>query len=225
MKTKTFIFILLLVIIGPSASAQGDEPASVRGRVTTLWGEPVEAVEVSFFELAGIGGTSPTEKLIRRVLTDKEGNYRADKLAPGEYRVAVVFPQYGHTEVWRFYLWRGANRVLDIGVPMGMLHGIEAAEVSGAVKDLNGGLVRDATVTLTNAYNAGESQQVRTDGQGRYSLREIQVGDYVLYVTRPGFGVSVTGLRLSNGEKKRADVRLVPAPGEHPGLNSPKKRL
>ena len=29
---------------------------------------------------------------------------------------------FGHTEVWRSYLWRGADRVLDIGIPIGYTH-------------------------------------------------------------------------------------------------------
>jgi hypothetical protein len=216
MKTRTLFCILVLIVVASSASAQNEELASVSGRVTTLWGEPIEQAEVSFLQLEGISGHSPTEKLVQRVMTDKGGNYATGKLPWGQYRVNVDFKGYGHTEVWRFYLWRGANRVLDIGVPMGMLHGIEAAKISGVVRQANNILLRDATVTLVNAYDMRETQQVRTDENGRYSLTEIQLGDYVLYVTKPGFGVSSTTLRLSNGERKTADIRLSPAPQRKP---------
>lgn len=216
MKTRIFTCILLLALVGPSALAQGGELARVSGRVTTLWGEPVEQANVSFLQLEGISGHSPTEKPVQRVVTDKDGNYTVNKLPSGQYRVNVVFKGYGHTEVWRFYLWGGASRVLDIGVPMGMLHGIEAATISGTVRQPNHNPVKDATVTLVNAYGMGESRQVRTDENGRYSLREIQLGDYVLYVTHPGFGVSATTLRLGNGERKTADFTLSAAPRKKP---------
>jgi uncharacterized surface anchored protein len=216
MKTKILICVLLIACAAPFALAQDDETASVSGRVTTLWGEPVEQAEVSFFRIEGINRNSPTEKLIKLVRTDNEGNYKVGNLPWGQYRVNVEFKGYGHTEVGRFYLWRNAERVLDVGVPMGMLHGIEPSTISGVVRQMGNSSVKDATVTLMNAYDMTKFQQVRTDENGRYSLREIQVGDYVLYAVKPGFSVSATTLRLNNGEKHAVDIKLLPAPHKRP---------
>ena len=216
MKTKVLIYVLLIACAAPFVLAQDDEPASVSGRVTTLWGEPVEQAEVSFFQLKGISGNSLNEKPTQRVLTDKDGNYKAGNLPPGEYRVNVVLRGYGHSEVSRFYLWGRAKRVLDIGVKMGMLHGIEASKITGVVRQLSNSPCKDATVTLMNAYDRTEFQQVRTDENGRYSLIEIQMGDYVLYVAKRGFSVSAITLRLNNGGKNTVDIKLLRSPNMKP---------
>ena len=122
MRLKIIIAILLFGLFTFSALvfAQFRDYVSVRGRITTLWGEPLEKAEVSFYQLEGISGVPPSEKLIRRVVTDKEGNYNAEKLPVGQYRVGIS-ADYGGTEVWRFPLYRNGNEteVLDVGVPMG----------------------------------------------------------------------------------------------------------
>ncbi len=214
MRMKITVSLLLVALLTLTAWAltRDDDFASVKGRVTTLWGEPFGEAEVSFYELEGIRGNSPTEKLVRRVVADKDGNYKADKLAPGQYRVDVSARTYGHTEVWRFYLARDADEVLDVGVPMGYLHHISQMTVSGVVRQANGSPVKNATVTLTNAYDATESQQTRTDDKGKYKFMEIQVGDYVLYSAKSGFYPSATTFRLDNGEQQVADVKLEVAP-------------
>lgn len=217
MRMKITICLLLFALLTSTAWAltqDGDDFASVKGRVTTLWGEPLGETEVSFYELEGIRGNSPTEKLVRTVVADKDGNYKAEKLAPGQYRVDVSAKTYGHTEVWRFYLARNADEILDVGVPLGYLHSISQMTVSGVIRQANGSPISDATVTLTNAYHATETQpqQTRTDKNGKYKFTEIQLGDYVLYSTKTGFYPNATTFRLDNGEQQVADVKLEVAP-------------
>jgi len=65
---------------------------------------------------------------------------------------------------------------------------------------------------LTNAYDATESQQTRTDDKGKYKFFEIQVGDYVLYSAKSGFYPSSTTFRLDNGEQQVTDIKLEVAP-------------
>jgi uncharacterized protein (DUF2249 family) len=191
-------------------SAQEEDLASVRGRVTTLWGQSIEEAQVSFFQLEGIQGHSPTEKLIHHTFTDKNGEYKVNALPWGQYRVEVGLKGYGHTEIWRFYLWRGAKRVLDIGVPMGMLDHISQMEIRGTVWRSKKEAVKDATVTLVSVYDPSESQQVRSDANGKYSLLLIQEGDYLLHVSKPGSKASVTTISIRSGERKTADLSLTP---------------
>ena len=159
MKITVSLFLVALLTLTAWALTQDDDFASVKGRVTTLWGVPFGESEISFYELEGINGNSPTEKLVRRVVADKDGNYKAEKLPWGQYRVDISAKGYGHTEVWRFYLARDADEVLDIGVPIGYTHAISQMHVSGVVQESNGKPAANATVTLVNAYNTSESQQ------------------------------------------------------------------
>lgn len=213
MRLKIIIGILLagLFIFSIFALAQDKDYARVKGRITTFWGEPIEKAEVSFYELEGISGISPREKLIRSVITDKEGNYNIEKLPWGQYRVDIS-ASYGGNEVWRFYLARNANEVLDVGVPMGYLHLISEMSVSGIVRQVDGSPVANATVTLTNAYDARKIQQTRTDEKGKYKFNTIQVGDFILSSAKSGFYPSAATLRINNGEQKTADIKLEVAP-------------
>ncbi len=206
-----FITILSLTILLTSfARSADDELATVRGQVTTLWGEPCEEVTVSFYQLEGIWGISPTEKLIKQAKTGKNGEYSVTDLPWGQYRVDVSFQGYGHTEVWRFYLWRNAKRVLDLGVPMGMLDHVSQMKVSGKITYDNGNAVENATITLANAHNLSKMQQARTDSSGNYSFEEIQIGDYVVWATKPGYALATTSVRLGNGEQKVVNLKLLP---------------
>jgi protocatechuate 3,4-dioxygenase beta subunit len=68
--------------------------------------------------------------------------------------------------------------------------------------------LEDATVTPVNAFNASETDQVRTDKRGDFKFRLIQPGQYVVYAVKPGFLASATTLELRNGARKSIDLVL-----------------
>ena len=207
MSLRPVVRVLVLIVVAFPMFAQ-EKPASVRGRITTLSGQPLEGAQVSFFQLEGIHGNSPTEQLIQQTLTNTNGEYEVKALPWGQYRVDVVLKGYGHTEVWRVYLSRGANRVLDVGVPMGLLDHILQMELSGTVRTTKNGILRDATVILTSLYNPSESQQVRSDDRGKYILLLMQEGDYLLHASKPGYEVASKTISIRSGERKTADLSL-----------------
>ena len=92
MRNTVKLLLVISLTLNTLASAQDDELAKVKGRVTTYWGKPIGGVQVSFYQLEGINGNSPTENLIRTVVADKEGNYKADKLPWGQYRESISHP-------------------------------------------------------------------------------------------------------------------------------------
>ena len=138
------------------------------------------------------------------------GAYVAKGIPWGQYRVNVEVPTFGHTEVWRFYLWRNARRVLDIGVPIGITHGLSEITIEGTVSGENGKRLRDATVTIVNVYDSEETEQVRTDSNGSYKITRIQPGQYVLYAYYPGYGPTASTLDLGNGTKTSLDFSIKP---------------
>ena len=217
MKLKIAAIALLVMSLTLLVRAQRvEKPSYVSGRITTLWGAPIEQAQVSFYKLKGFGGISPTEKLAQRVTTGKDGKYKAT-VSHGEYRVEVITNGQGKTEVWRFYLGDDDNRILDIGVPLGNWHFVSRMKVSGVVRQPDGTPVRDATVTMIPAYSYNEPQtfvsfQGRTDAQGRYDFVSLEVGDFVVYVAKPGFLPDSAAFRLNNGEEKTVDIELKVAP-------------
>lgn len=209
MKIPLQLSIVFLVLtICPGVTLAQDSPANVRGRISTLWGEPIGEAEVAFYELEGIRGISAAEKLVGKTVTDKLGDYRINGLPFGQYRVDVNLAGFGHSEVWRFYLWRGANRVLDIGIPVGYTHSLAPIIVSGSVQQRDKASIEGATVTLVNAFDSTESQQARTNKAGRFQFDLIQPGQYVIYASKPGFLIEAATVDLGNGTKETVGIVL-----------------
>jgi hypothetical protein len=196
------------LVVSAGTSLISQEGARARGRVVLFSGVPVEGATVKFYLLDSTRGLPSKETLVRQVQSAPDGRFIADGLPFGQYRVEVELFGFGRTEVWRFYLWRGADRVLDIGLPQGMQHGLEVATVLGTVKGDKGDLLPDATVTLVAAYNLMESSQVRTDGNGRFELTTIQPGEYVLWAAKDGWRASAVSFHLGSGAKQTITVTL-----------------
>ena len=54
------------------------------------------------------------------------------------------------------------------------------------------------TVTLVNAFNPSETQQVRTDKEGKYKITFIQPGQYIISVAKHGYAVSAIAADIGN---------------------------
>ena len=122
-----------------------------------------------------------------------------------------------NAEVWRYYLGEGDDGILDIGAHQGNWHVIRRMKVSVVVKQPDGKPVSDATITMIPAYSYNEPQsfvslQQRTNDQGRYDFFPLEVGDFVLYVAKPGFLPGSAAFRVNNGEEKAIDIELKVAP-------------
>lgn len=80
--------------------------------------------------------------------------------------------------------------------------------LEGFIQDATASTVPNATVIATNLRTGGVSSATTgTDGYYRFAL--LQVGEYELLVTAPGFGeYRQTGIRLSAGQKARVDIGL-----------------
>ena len=82
------------------------------------------------------------------------------------------------------------------------------ALLDGTVTDPSGSVIPNADVTLTRINTTTESKTA-TGQQGLYSFPQLQVGEYELRVSAPGFRDYVqTGIHLNLGERVRVDVKL-----------------
>ena len=195
MKNLGRLTLLALLILGSSILAfpQNDDPAEVRGRVTTYYGDPLHNAEIKFFLLDKLKNEYVSSgTLIKTGLTNKSGNYEVTHLPWGEYRVTASLSGFPTAEVWRFYLGRNSERVLDFGLRIGITHGLPQLTVSGKVIATNGTTVEGATVTLTNAFDNTEPRQSASDRRGKYKFGFIQPGQYVIFVSKPGFSITST---------------------------------
>lgn len=78
----------------------------------------------------------------------------------------------------------------------------------GEVADPTGAVVAGAKITLTNR-DTGQVREGVTDSNGRYSLQNMQAGNYEARVVTPGFrSFSQTGIVISINTATRLDVAL-----------------
>src|SRR5687768_9115590 len=89
-----------------------------------------------------------------------------------------------------FRLLTFSARVLVCGLflllPLASAHAQFRAGIQGTVADSSGGLLPDATVTLTNKENNAK-QTTTTSGDGFYRISGLAPGSYSLVVEKTGF--------------------------------------
>ena len=82
------------------------------------------------------------------------------------------------------------------------------ATVLGTVADMSGAAIPDASVELKNTQT-GASQTVTSDGQGRFRVPEIPVGDYEAQASKAGFSTVIhKGITLTVGGQTVVDFAL-----------------
>src|SRR5215471_3610942 len=80
--------------------------------------------------------------------------------------------------------------------------------LEGFVRDATNSSIPGATVVATN-IRTGQVSSETTSPDGHYRFPLLQVGEYEILVTAPGFGeYRQTGIRLSAGQSARVDIAL-----------------
>ena len=83
-----------------------------------------------------------------------------------------------------------------------------AASLSGQVADPSGAAIQAATVTARNV-ETGAARTTASDGQGRYQLFVLPLGEYEVRANKSGFAESVRkGVHLVVGEEAKVDLTL-----------------
>src|SRR5205823_11704880 len=83
----------------------------------------------------------------------------------------------------------------------------DAGRVRGAVTDSQGGLLSQATVTLTN-LETGRNQTVTTNAQGAYDFDNVPRGRYKVEATRQGFKSTTAEFVLEVSQAKEVNLQL-----------------
>ncbi len=87
--------------------------------------------------------------------------------------------------------------------------GVTSATLLGTVTDSAGAIVPNASIQVKNLAT-GQVQQVTTDGQGRYNVAELPIGDYEAQASAAGFQTTVRrGITLTVGQQAVVDFSLM----------------
>ena len=99
-----------------------------------------------------------------------------------------------------------AFAVLVLGMPQA--HAQQSSEITGTVTDQTGAIVVNATVTV-RAIATGAVRTTKTNGSGIFDFSGLDIGNYNLAVTAPGFSAyRKNGIVMNVADTLREDVPL-----------------
>ncbi|MFP2927004.1 carboxypeptidase regulatory-like domain-containing protein [Pyxidicoccus sp. 3LG] len=176
--------------------------SSVTGRVTDPEGKPLPGLELS---LVRPESDDPPyfPELQEKAWTDEDGRFVLDADAPGKYHLEVR-----------------DERFLDIALPVRApskdlrLTMRPGASVAGTVVDASGVPLEQFRVRLGATKpedTPGAYREAHTDEQGRFRLRGVKPGHYVLTASRDMDGVTRKASReveLKDGVQSEVELRL-----------------
>ena len=206
MKVTILGLCLALLIAETTLPIMGESDAStqsVYGRVMDLFGTPLPdaVVEVT------IGKNSQKVSVRTRL----DGSYLVPDLPVGE--VSVVAKSQGfRPETETLLLHADGQVLLDFGLEAGSIADPPPVELSGMVQQASKAPVKDATVTVMNAFNRRLIRIVKTDSRGRYQVEFNNGGQYLVYVSKLGFLVSTAAVVLPSAMPRRRQINLVLLP-------------
>lgn len=206
MRAGVMIVSGILALIGAVTVSMAQKPkfVSIQGRIVNLYGAPIEG--------ASIEVTSESGGQSLKTHSDQGGNYKISNLPAG--RLKLLARAFGSEREELFItLEAGEQKLLDLGLEFGRIIDPFPIQVQGVVQQPDGTPLRDATVTIKNAFNERLSRQVRSDDAGRYKVEVDNPGQYIVYVTKPGFQVCSVAVILPATlprESRVVDLTLIP---------------
>jgi Carboxypeptidase regulatory-like domain/TonB dependent receptor/TonB-dependent Receptor Plug Domain len=97
--------------------------------------------------------------------------------------------------------------LLILGISTGLKAQAVGATLTGTITDPSGGVVANATITITNTAT-GVPRSVSTNDSGLYSAPNLQPGDYQVTATAAGFATESTKLTLTVGAQQTLSLSL-----------------
>lgn len=207
---KKYLFILAYVLTVSAVAGQGQGDTRVYGRVHDLWGRPLSSAVVKFYRIDQSGKQSylSNESLVQISITDDQGNYDVNGMLPGLYKVSVELRGFRRTEIASLKLQHKASHLLEVGLELGQLTDIPSMEIYGVVEQSSKTPIQNATVRVVNSFNPQIMRQTRTDKMGNYRLTLPAPGQYIIYASKPEFGVQATAILSEHS--KAVDFTLIP---------------
>ena len=206
MRYRTLLTTTILIASFVFASGQEGATGRIKGRIIDLFGNPIAGAQV----LITTNGT-----IERRLVTDQNGTYEADGLPAANYSISTSLRGF-HTANRSAYLGPGEQIVIELGLQPGRLGPVERVTVvTGSVRQSDGKRVEGATITMMSAFNQEIREQTDATSAGRFELKIAEPGQYVIYVSKPGFGVDVKAITVAtklSREPLVVDFELISLP-------------
>ncbi len=185
-----------LLIFSPSLSvlgSPGDSDVSIRGQVSDAsTGSPLATVTIN------AGGLSTQ--------TDSNGDFSLIELAPGSIDLSLSLSGYQSRSLT---IVAPAGSQVELGVlAMQADDPATDSQLAGVINDTLNGLPLSGATLRIDSLNLS----VRSDVDGRYQLEGINVLEFIVSVSAPGYLTRNTQVVLSAHGSQRADFSLEAAP-------------
>jgi len=178
MKLTTLILLIATAFI-VHADRAFSQTSEVRGRVTDLFGTPLQNALVK----AGSEGQN-----FQNTKTSVTGEYVVGALSAGKIHLSYSLTGF-HNEDVEIYLDGKESKVLDVGLSAGQLTPLPGLKLKGVIKDKLNKAVEDATISVINVFNQTVKTSVSSNKNGKYEIEISQRGIYILQITKPGLEV------------------------------------
>lgn len=172
------------------------EAALVEGRVLGPDGTPVARAEIGRHEPPRPGEIRYRQPL---AVSDAEGHYRIDGLAPGRLSLAASHPTLG--QGLRELDAQPGDNAVDFELAGGQT-------VSGKVLDPSGSPVADARVSLRSSSSAGGPADASSEADGSFHFEGISPGSYRLEAGKEGEGRTPQPVPITVAEAPLAGIVL-----------------
>lgn len=178
-------FIVNQGIVTPDVRVELGQGGSISGRlVDAVTGQPIEGalvatldngyVENPFTQM--LGALVPRTTTDKKARTDSDGSFRLDLITATTYQLQIDHEGYTRKTIKDLIVVEGQTRDLgSIRLPKG-------ATVRGTVYDAAGSPLAHARISLTGRINF--PGMVRSDGEGRFILKNVQAGTWQLSAVR-----------------------------------------
>lgn len=200
MKALICISSIFLFAVAWPAAGHSRPTANIQGQVSDPFGFPIPGAKVKVL----------SEDRARQFqgIADKQGDYNIDNLPAGQYKVLVSSLGFT-TEERNVRVWDGDHIILDIGLNAGGAD-LPSIEVAGTVRQPDNAPLRDATITIANAFNQRLVQKVRTDKEGNYRVSVVNPGQYIVSASKAGFMVNaVVKVLPATLPRKRSETNFI----------------
>ncbi|MED4452355.1 carboxypeptidase regulatory-like domain-containing protein, partial [Metabacillus fastidiosus] len=175
-------------------------PAIIQGTVTdSVTGNPLVGAIIEIFD-------EETKTLLRRVLTNEIGFYRADGLPAGTVSIITSFNQYANATNTAILQ---PNQTVSINIPLNPF----PAAVSGTVIDnFTSNPISGVLVQLVIPKTDTVIASTFTTNDGTYNLVNLPQGTFDIIFSADNFSTSTAAVILEPGETEIVNNTLIPNP-------------
>ncbi|MCF6137924.1 carboxypeptidase regulatory-like domain-containing protein [Pseudalkalibacillus berkeleyi] len=174
------------------------EPGAIIGTITDTSGNALPNVSITIVDDTGF--------IVGTVLTDTNGNYEFNGLAPGNYTVTSIAEGFQSRSTGAI-VQSNETTVVDQSLVS------NPGTISGSITPV----VNDTLVTLSTSDGIPIASTL-ADTNGDFQFNNLQPGQYILTASAPNYQTSTVGASVVSDETTSVTLEMEPNPAEVSGV-------